>query len=102
MLRNPFTEFELAGLLAEVHEEFGDLVRVHAGSGHLDGACPVEIVVTQIERQLLYHCLLKGRVVVRHIVVSREDASLSGILRHQVEVVLAHIVLILDHLLIDE
>lgn len=38
----------------------------------------------------------------RHVVVSGQDASLSRVLRDQVEVIVLQVVLILDHLLINE
>ena len=71
MLGNPFSKFELAGFLAEVHEKLGYLVRIHARCGNLDCSCPVEIVVAEIEGELLYYCFLERGVVVCYIVVSR-------------------------------
>lgn len=38
----------------------------------------------------------------RHIVVSGQDASLSRVLRDQVEVIVLQVILIFDHLLINE
>lgn len=76
-MRNPLAKLELPSFFAEVHEELSNLVCVHAWRGHLDGAGPVEVVVAQIESQLLNHCLLEGRVVMRHVVVSGQDAALG-------------------------
>jgi hypothetical protein len=77
LLRNPLAKLQLPRLFAEVHEELSDLVSVHAWGGHLDGAGPVEVVVAQVESQLLNHCLLEGGVVMRHVVVSGQDAALG-------------------------
>ena len=59
LLRNPLPKLQLPSFLAKVHEELSDLVSVHAGSGHLDGTSPVEVVVAEVKSQLLNHCLLK-------------------------------------------
>jgi hypothetical protein len=55
LLRDPLPKLKLPCLLAQVHEELGNLVSVHARSRYLDGSCPVEVVVTEVEGKLLYH-----------------------------------------------
>ena len=101
-LAESFREDDLACLLAEVLEELGYLVRVHAGSRHLDRSRPVEVVVTQIKCQLLNDGLRNRAVIVGDIEMSGKNATLSGSLRHQVEVVLALSVLVLHDLSVDQ
>jgi hypothetical protein len=102
LLRDSLPQFKLASLFAEVHEELCDLVCIHARGRHLDGTSPVEVIVTKIKGKLLYHGLLKWRIIVSHIVVSWQDTTLSRILRHQVKIVLGQVVLVLNHLLINK
>lgn len=76
----------LVHLVAEVGEEVRNLVSIHAGSWHLDGTLPVEVVVAEVVGQLLEHLLVQLAVVEGAEEVSRHHASLGGELRNQIEV----------------
>ena len=91
------TELNGSGLLAQVHEELGDLVSIHARRGYLDSTGPVEVVVAEVIGELLDDRLLNWRIIESHVEVSWEDASLSSGLRNKVEVVLRHRVLVLHN-----
>ena len=52
-------------------------MRVHAGSGHLDGAGPVEVVVTQGEGQLLQFNLGQSGLIEGHEEVCGAHAALG-------------------------
>lgn len=67
--------------------QFSDLVGVHTRSWDLDRACPVVVVVTQIESQLLNYLLAQGRVIQGNIEMSREDTALGGELGNQIEII---------------
>ncbi len=87
---------------SNVHEQLGDLVRVHARSRDLDGTGPVEVVVAQGEGELLHSVFLQLGVIEGNVEVSRQNASLVGELGNQEEVVLEVRTLALDELLVDD
>ena len=72
--------------VANAREQISDLVRVHAGSRHLDWASPVEVVVTKGEGQLLDLKLVKARLIDRHIEVSRAHATLGSFNGYEEEI----------------
>jgi hypothetical protein len=61
-------------------------VRVHAWSGHLDGAGPVKIAEAQSEGQLLQLNLGQGGLVEGHEEMSGAHATLSALDGHEEEV----------------
>ena len=61
---------------ADVHVKLSDLVRILAGSGNLDGTCPVEVEVAQRESQLLDVDAGHSGIVLRHKEVGRQNAAL--------------------------
>jgi hypothetical protein len=61
-------------------------VRVHAGSGHLDGAGPIEVVVAQGEGKLLELNLGQGGLVEGHEEVSGAHAALGAFDGHEEKV----------------
>ena len=75
--------------IADRREQIGDLVRVHARSGNLDWASPVEVVVAQGEGELLEFDLRQARLVERHVEVSGPHAALSALDGNEEEVKLA-------------
>ena len=101
-LADALAERKLACLLAEVLEELCNLVGIHAGSRHLNGSRPVEVVVAQVEGELLNDPLLKRRIIEGDEVVSGEDATLSSLQRHNIEVVVCQSVFILDDVSVNE
>ena len=69
---------------ADVHVELGDLVRILAGSGHLDWTSPVKIKVTQRECQVLDLNAREVRVVLGHKEMGLQNtAQGSGGWRHE-------------------
>jgi len=66
--------------------EVGDLMGVLTRRRHLDRARPVEVEVTQGERQVLDVQLAEAGLVLRHVEVGREHAALGGVGRREVEV----------------
>ena len=92
----------LLTLLIGLDELFSDLVSVHTGRRHLDRSLPVEIVVAEVESELFEDLLPNGGVVVGNIEMSRRDATLCGVLRDQVEVVLSVVVRVLNEVLVDQ
>jgi len=61
-------------------------VRVHAGSGHLDGTGPIEVVVAQGKGQLLQLNLGQSGLVEGHEEVSGAHATLGAADGHKEEV----------------
>lgn len=74
---------------SDASEKIRNFVRVHARSGHLDGTCPVEVVVAQSEGQLLDLNFRQVRLIEGHKEVSRTHASLSALHRHEEEIELS-------------
>lgn len=65
----------------------GDLVTKLANRGHFDGAGPIWVHETQLERQVLQILLTHiFRLIQRHKVMSWRDAALGCQLRHQEEI----------------
>ena len=88
-------------LVVYKYVELSHLVSVHAGSRHLDGPLPVEVVVAEVEGQLLKDVFLDGGVVVSHVEVGRCNTALGGILGDQEEVVLSVAILPFNYCRID-
>jgi hypothetical protein len=71
---------------ANVHEEFSNLVGIHAGSRNFDGTSPVVVVVTESKSQLFNGLLVEFGVIVLDKEMSRQHTTLSSLLGYQVEV----------------
>lgn len=102
LLWNLCTKLELLGLFSKIHEQFCNLVSIHARSRHLDRPRPVEVVVAQVKSELLNRCLLHLRIIEGHIEMSRLHTSLSSELRDQIKIVLTLRILVLYDLLVNE
>lgn len=72
--------------VANVGEEVGNLVGVHAWGRHFDGTRPVEVVVAKGEGQVLQFKLGQRGLVQGHEEVGRSHAALRAVDRDQEEV----------------
>ena len=92
--RNIILGHQILRFSHNVQIKLSNLMSIHTRSRHLDGTSPIEIVVTQIKGELLESFLRNRRFIQGNIEMSREDTSLSGELRNQVEIILILILLL--------
>jgi len=92
----------LLDILLNVHKELSDLMCIHTRCWHLNGTCPIEVVMTQIVSQFFQACLCDTGGIECHIEMGRQDTALSAFLWHQKEVISGVIILILDYSLVND